>query len=347
MPAEQLDSALEKVVTLAAEAAPLLAKTHPRERAHALTVVADALEAASPELVEIAMRETGLTEVRLTGELRRTAVQLRLFAETVLTGDYLDARLDASDPNFVLGTRPDIRRFLSAVGPVINFAASNFPFAFSVPGGDTASALAAGCPVIVKVNAGHPELSRAVAEVMNTALRAAGMPDGCLQLIEGREAGVNLLKDGRVRAATFTGSIAVGRMLADIAAARPAPIPFFGELGSLNPVFLTQAAVAENAHSIATGFVNSVAGSAGQLCTKPGFVFAPVGHGFESKIASAVEPLAEHRMLNPRIAQSYVHGVSRYSPPRAFARWQKAEFASTAKDTAGHGQPSLQSHSTS
>ena len=306
MSTETLSPELEKIVARAASAAAPFAATLPPERAKALVAAADALEAAGPELVVIAMRETGLTEVRLSGEVKRTAVQLRLFAETIVNGDYLDVRIDEADSSFALGVRPDVRRFHIPVGPVLNFSASNFPFAFSVAGGDSAAALAAGCPLIVKAHSGHPELSVATARVIAKALSAAGMPDGVFQLISGQAEGIAVLKDPRIKAGSFTGSIFAGRLLADIAAARPAPILFFGELGSVNPVFLTQAAIDEDSHNIAIGYVTSVSGSAGQLCTKPGFVFAPEGHGLESEIQSAVAPITEHRLLNPRIAQSYV-----------------------------------------
>ncbi len=300
-----LSPELEAVVAAAAAAAPLFAATAPEDRARAIVAVADALEAAGPDLVAIAMRETGLTEVRLTGEVKRTAVQLRLFAEALTAGDYLDARIDYADPEFVLGPRPDIRRVLLPLGPVINFSASNFPFAFSVLGGDSASILAAGCPLIVKAHSGHPELSDATAAVAREALANAGMPDGVFHCIHGQQAGVDVLKDPRIKAGAFTGSIAVGRLLADIAAARPAPIPFFGELGSVNPVFITAAAIAERADDIAAGYLTSVSGSAGQLCTKPGFVFIPEGSELPAAILRAGSALPEHRLLGPRIAQSF------------------------------------------
>lgn len=300
-----LSPELEAVVAAAHRAAPAFAATTPEDRARALVTVADALEAAKADLVEIAMRETGLTEARLNGEVARTAVQLRLFSETVVDGGYLDARIDHADPEFVLGPRPDIRRTHIPLGPVINFSASNFPFAFSVLGGDSAAILAAGCPLIVKAHSGHPGLSDATAEVAREALAAAGMPDGVFHLIHGREAGVEVLKDPRIKAGSFTGSIHVGRLLADIAANRPAPIPFYGELGSVNPVFITAAAIAERADEIATGFLTSVSGSAGQLCTKPGFAFVPRGAGFDEAVARNRAEVPEHRLLDPRIASSY------------------------------------------
>ena len=296
---------LERIAQLAADVAPVWAATTPRDRATALVAAADALIDAQAELVATAMTETGLTEPRLVGELKRTAVQLRLFADVVVDGSYLDVRIDEADSEFALGVRPDLRRYRIPVGPVLNFAASNFPFAFSVAGGDTASALAAGCPVIVKAHSGHPQLSTETARVIIGALAAAGAPAGTLQVITGRASGVDMLGDPRIRAGSFTGSIRAGRLLADLAAARPAPIPFFGELGSVNPVFVTSAALSERAEEIAEGFATSVSSSAGQLCTKPGFLFLPAGHGLRDGLAARAAATSEHRLLYPGIAAGY------------------------------------------
>ena len=296
---------LERIAQLAADVAPVWAATTPRDRATALVAAADALIDAQAELVATAMTETGLTEPRLVGELKRTAVQLRLFADVVVDGSYLDVRIDEADSEFALGVRPDLRRYRIPVGPVLNFAASNFPFAFSVAGGDTASALAAGCPVIVKAHSGHPQLSTETARVIIGALAAAGAPAGTLQVITGRASGVDMLGDPRIRAGSFTGSIRAGRLLADLAAARPAPIPFFGELGSVNPAFVTAAALSERAEEITEGFATSVSSSAGQLCTKPGFLFLPAGHGLRDGLAARAAATSEHRLLYPGIAAGY------------------------------------------
>ncbi|MCD0443947.1 aldehyde dehydrogenase (NADP(+)) [Glycomyces sp. A-F 0318] len=297
---------LDAIARAARDAAHAIAAGTPASRAAALNAAADALTANADELVALAADETGLQDARLRGELRRTVVQLRLFADTVVDGAYLDARIDRPDPEFALGPRPDLRRVNEPVGPVLNFAAGNFPFAFSVAGGDTAAALAAGNPVIVKAHPGHPRLSERTAAVVAAALEGAGMPPGTLQLVTGQEAGTAMLRHPLVKAAAFTGSTRAGRLLADIAAARPAPIPFYGELGSVNPVFVTAAAVAERGSEIAAGLVMSVGGSAGQLCTKPGLVFLPEGHGLGDAVAAASAAVAEHRMLDPRIADGYL-----------------------------------------
>ncbi|SNY47836.1 aldehyde dehydrogenase (NADP(+)) [Paractinoplanes atraurantiacus] len=291
----------------------------PHERARALVAVADALDAAADELIPVAQAETGLAEGRLRGELKRTTVQLRLFASVAAAGEFLDVRIDDADPDFVLGPRPDLRRYRVPLGPVLNFAASNFPFAFSVLGGDTASALAAGCPVVVKAHPGHPKLSDRTAEIARAAIASTGLPADALTVIHGQEEGVAALRDPRITAAAFTGSVAGGRALARIAAEREHPIPFYGELGSINPVVVTPAALAERADQIAAGFATSVTSSAGQLCTKPGLLFVPTAEpasahaagssvgagGFAGLAAGAFEAAGPHRLLHPGIAEGY------------------------------------------
>ncbi|NMO52429.1 aldehyde dehydrogenase (NADP(+)) [Actinoplanes sp. TBRC 11911] len=288
---------LESIAALA----PAWGSAEPRRRGRALVAIADALDDAAGELVPQAQAETGLAEGRLCGELRRTTVQLRLFAEVAAAGAFLDVRLDPADPDFVLGPRPDLRRYLVPLGPVLNFAASNFPFAFSVAGGDTASALAAGCPVLVKAHPGHPKLSDMTADIMRGALVASGMPADVLGLIHGQDEGVEALRDDRIAAASFTGSLQAGQILARIAAERPRPIPFYGELGSLNPVVITEAAAAERASQIAAGYAASVTGSAGQLCTKPGLLFVP--GSFDPREAFA--GIGSQPLLHPGIVGGY------------------------------------------
>lgn len=293
------------VVARATAAFAVLPDLEPAVRAGALDAAAAALDTASDELVALAADETGLTTARLTGELRRTRVQLRLFAREVERGAYLDVRIDEADPEYALGVpRDDLRRMLWPLGPVLVFAASNFPFAFSVAGGDTAAALAAGCPVVVKAHPGHPRLSRRVAQVVADALEGAGLPAGTLQLIEGHDAGVAAVQHPGIRAASFTGSVRGGRALADLAAARPDPIPFYGELGSVNPVVVTAAGAAHGGEGLLQGFVTSVSGSAGQLCTKPGFLLVPDGTTLDA-VAPAAADVPEHRLLNPGLADGY------------------------------------------
>ncbi|HEX6336213.1 MAG TPA: aldehyde dehydrogenase (NADP(+)) [Jiangellaceae bacterium] len=275
-------------------------------RAGLLDDVAAALEAERAALVDIADRETRLGSTRLNGELTRTCFQLRLFGDVLREGSYVEATIDhpADTP---MGPRPDLRRMLVPVGPVAVFGASNFPLAFSVPGGDTASALAAGCPVVVKAHPSHPETSRRAFDAMRAVL-----PDGVLGLVEGYEAGAELVTHPAIQAVGFTGSTAGGRALFDLAVSRPDPIPFFGELGSLNPLIVTAGAAAERADEIAEGYVGSMTLGNGQFCTKPGLVFAPVGaDGLRSALADAMSKVSAGPMLSDSIRDAYQTEVTR------------------------------------
>jgi NADP-dependent aldehyde dehydrogenase len=304
-PPETGVSAVEGLVAAASAAGEEWAQTSRADRARVLTIVADRLDAAGDELVPIAMVETHLAEARLRGELRRTTFQLRLFAEALLDGSYLDARIDHADPEWPMGApRPDLRRILVPLGPVVVFAASNFPFAFSVAGGDTASALAAGCSVLLKVHPGHPRLSAATGWVLAEALADAGAPDGLFTLLYGDEAGRAALLAPQVKAGAFTGSIRGGRALFDLASSRPEPIPFFGELGSLNPVFVTRSAAETRAAKVIDGFIGSFTLGAGQFCTKPGVLLAPADSGLTSQLADSRLP-DPAPLLNERIADGY------------------------------------------
>lgn len=298
---------LERVLAAAAQAAGPLAALRPAERARLVRAAADALDAAAGELVPIAIEESSLPEGRLTGEVARSSGQLRLFADALEEGSYLEVILDSADPDAKPVPRPDLRRMLLPLGPVLVFAASNFPFAFSVPGGDTASALAAGCPVVLKAHPGHPRLSARTGEVLAEALRAAGAPEGTFAVIHGMDVGTSALTDRRIKAAAFTGSERGGRALLDIATSRDEPIPFYGELGSLNPVFVTPAAVAARGDAIAAGYVGSFTLGTGQFCTKPGLLFLPEGHGLEEKLVDAVRGTNAAGMLNDRIREGHAH----------------------------------------
>lgn len=300
-PAHEFDQILERAASTADRWAAL-----PRDvRARALEQVAEDLDAHADELVRLAQEETHLAEPRLRGELKRTTFQLRLFADVVAQGEYLDARIDYADADWPMGApRPDLRRMLEPLGPVVVFAASNFPFAFSVAGGDTAAALAAGCPVILKAHPGHPLLSKQTGEIVAAALEAAGAPVGVFAVIFGTDAGRVALTDPRVKAGSFTGSIAVGRALFDLAVSRPEPIPFYGELGSTNPVFVTEAASDARADEIAAEFVASMTLSAGQFCTKPGVLLVPEGSSIPDAIRAQVA-LSAAPLLNERIQKGY------------------------------------------
>ncbi|QHC64653.1 aldehyde dehydrogenase family protein [Rathayibacter festucae] len=261
-------------VAAAAAATPAVLASSRQERAGWLTRIAARLDEARDELVEVAEAETHLGVERLRGEVARTTAQLRLFADVLEEGSYLEASIDVAGTIGGDGSQ-EIRRFLRPLGPVAVFSASNFPFAFSVAGGDTASALAAGCPVLVKAHPGHPELSRRTAAVVDRALEEAGAPRGTFELVEGREAGLVLVAAPEVRAVAFTGSLPGATALMDAMSERAEPIPFFGELGSVNPVVITPGAAEERGSALAEALVASFTLGGGQFCTKPGVVFVP------------------------------------------------------------------------
>ncbi|WP_327694023.1 aldehyde dehydrogenase (NADP(+)) [Streptomyces sp. NBC_00459] len=281
-------------------------------RAAFLRSAAEQLEAAKEQLVEAADAETALGPVRLTGELARTCYQLRAFADIVDEGDYLDVVINHPDDT-ATPPIPDLRRYKIPLGVVAVYSASNFPFAFSVPGGDTASALAAGCPVVVKAHPDHPGLSELVAAVLRRAAALHDIPEGVVGLLHGFEAGVELVKHPLVAAAGFTGSVRGGRALFDAAAARPVPIPFHGELGSLNPVVITEAAANERAEAIGTGLAGSMTLGVGQFCVKPGLVLAPAGAAGDRLLKSltdAVSDTASGVLLDHRMRDNFVAGVA-------------------------------------
>lgn len=292
---------LETVLARAAVAAAPLADTSRQDRAAALHAVADTLDASSDELVALAQEESHLPQARLTGEVKRTTGQIRMFAGGLLEDSLLDVVIDTADPDAVPVPRPDLRRTQLPVGPVLVFAASNFPFAFSVAGGDTASALAAGCPVVVKAHPGHPRTSVRTAELVSAALTGAGLPEGSFALITGQDAGVQALRDPRIQAGGFTGSLVGGRALLDIANGREQPVPFFAEMGSLNPVFVTPGAVRARGEAVADGFLASFTMGVGQFCTKPGLLFVPRGSGLVDRLVEQVGEAPAGPMLMDRI----------------------------------------------
>ncbi|MGW4335941.1 aldehyde dehydrogenase (NADP(+)) [Rhodococcus koreensis] len=295
---------LDAVLASASEAFRSWSARNPAERAADLDAIADALEEAGPTLVPLAAQETALGTPRLTGELTRTAFQLRLLGQEIRSGGFLDATVDHADPSYPMGARPDIRRISRPLGPALVFAASNFPFAFSVAGGDSASALAAGCPVVLKTHSGHPGLSVEVGRIVTETLLGRGAPDGVFALIHGTEAGTSAITDPRIKVAAFTGSTEVGRILFDLAVSRPEPIPFFGELGSVNPVFVTEAAATKRGAEIVTGFAGSFTLGSGQFCTKPGVLCVPAGSSIVDDLPAAV-PTTSLPMLNDRIRTGY------------------------------------------
>lgn len=286
-------------------------------RADLLERIADAIEARAADLTEIAMQESGLPEARLVGERGRTTGQLRYFAALIRGTEHLDLRHDAALPDRQPLPRPELRMMQRPIGPVAVFGASNFPLAFSVAGGDTASALAAGCPVVVKGHPAHPGTSEIVAEAISGAVAAAGLPGGVFSMIhgDGIEVGTALVQHPLIRAVGFTGSLRGGRALFDLCATRPEPIPFFGELGSINPVFLLPSALQARGQALGEGWATSLTMGAGQFCTNPGVVILPAGsEGADAFIAAATAALqaaAPQTMLTDGIAHAYRDGAAR------------------------------------
>ncbi|MFE2046531.1 aldehyde dehydrogenase (NADP(+)) [Streptomyces sp. NPDC059477] len=284
---------VDPIVQEAADAARGLASAGLPRRAELLTALADELDRATDSLSRLAHEESHLPLARLQGEIGRTSGQLRLFARVLAEGSYLDATIDTETV--------DTRSLRIPLGPVVVFAASNFPFAFSVLGGDTASALAAGCPVIVKAHEGHPRTSRATAALVHAVLERLDWPAGTFALVEGREAGIAALRDARVAAGAFTGSEAGGLALQAIAQGRPVPIPFYAEMGSLNPVIVSPGAAEARTAEIATGFTVSMTLGSGQFCTKPGIVWVPEGHRLAEPIRTALREAVPGRLLTDSI----------------------------------------------
>ncbi|MFE7845699.1 aldehyde dehydrogenase (NADP(+)) [Microbacterium sp. NPDC057407] len=305
--AETDDAAVDGIVRAAASAFEIFRSSDRAWRAGLLDALADALEAQRDDLVAIADRETGLGVPRLTGEVGRSAFQLRLFAEAVREGGYLEAAIDHAGET-PIGPGPDIRRILVPIGPVGVFGSSNFPFAFSVAGGDVASALAAGNPVVIKAHGSHPETSAATFAALDRAARAHGAPDGTLGIVYGLDAGRALVSAPELRAVGFTGSLSGGRALLRLIEQRDDPIPFYGELSSLNPLIVTPDAAAARADAIAEGLFGSFTLGSGQFCTKPGFAFVPLGPAGDALVAGLVdraEAAPAGVLLNERIAESF------------------------------------------
>jgi alpha-ketoglutaric semialdehyde dehydrogenase len=313
-PASDVDERqLEDAVDAAELAAPTLGRDRDT-RARLLDAIADGLDAATDTLVAYADRETALGEPRLRGEVARTSGQLRRFAAVVRDGRYLDVVLDAADPS-TTPPRPDLRRWQVPLGPVAVFGASNFPFAFSVAGGDTASALAAGCPVVAKAHPAHPGTSELVARVVADAVWSAGLPAGTFSLVHGADPSVGhaLVTEPRIRAVGFTGSTRGGRALFDAAAARETPIPVYAEMGSTNPFVVLPDAIATAGDDIAQALAGSLLQGAGQFCTKPGAVVVPPGDDgdrFVAALAAAVEDGSPHELLTPGISLAFAEGVA-------------------------------------
>ncbi len=339
---------VERAAQLAAAAALDYGRRSGAEKGAFLRAIAANLEAAAPALVERAASETALPPARLQGEAARTCNQLRLFAELVEKGSWVDARLDRAQERASGPRKPDLRSLLRPVGPVAVFGSSNFPLAFSVAGGDTASALAAGNPVVVKAHPAHPGTSELAGQAIVSAARDCGLPEGVFSLLfdAGIDVGVALVQHPLIRAVGFTGSLAAGRRLMDLAAARPEPIPVFAEMSSVNPVFILPRALQSRSGAIASGLHASVTLGAGQFCTKPGLVMLDHGaEAFVAELAALMQQPAAFTLLTPGIARGYQTGareraahpaVRALTPPAAAGVTAPALFQTDAAGFLAH-----------
>ena len=326
---------VDQAAQLAAEASPTLAAASGALKGALLRDIAARLDALQQTLAERAHLETALPMPRLLGEVTRTTTQLRLFASLVEEGSWVDARLDTPLPDRKPLPRPSLRSMLRPIGPVVVFGPSNFPLAFSVAGGDTASALAAGCPVIVKAHAAHPGTSELVAEAMQQAVAASGLPKGVFSLLfdSGIEVGTALVRHSLVQAVAFTGSLGAGRALMDMAAARSCPIPCFAEMASTNPIFLLPGALRGGPEALAQSLFNSFTLGAGQMCTKPGIVLVPEqqeAKRFQSKLIELVKQSTPFTLLTAGISRAY----SQAADARASQAARVAQAPATPADPA-------------
>jgi alpha-ketoglutaric semialdehyde dehydrogenase len=287
-----------------------------KERARFLYEIADQIESLGDALTQRAMQETGLPEARIKGETARTTGQLRLFASLAEEGSWVQARIDTAIPDRQPLPKPDVRSMLRPLGPVVVFAASNFPLAFSTAGGDTASALAAGCPVIVKAHSSHPGTAEFIAQAVRGAAERTGMPDGVFSLLfgGGRTVGSALVSHPAVKAVGFTGSTAGGTALMKLASERPEPIPVYAEMGSVNPVVMLPRALEANTDDIASGLHVSATMGVGQFCTNPGIVLverSETGDQFVQAFTEKMRETADQVMLNASIREAYAEGVAK------------------------------------
>jgi alpha-ketoglutaric semialdehyde dehydrogenase len=283
-------------------------------RAQLLRAIAAGIEQLGDALVECVQRETALPAARITGERARTCMQLRLFADLAERNEWIDERIDAADPGRT-PPRPTVRSCLRPLGPVAIFAASNFPLAFSVAGGDTAAALAAGCTVVLKAHPAHPDTSQLIAQVIHAAVAQCGLPQGVFSLVSDTDhgSGVSLVQHAAIKAGAFTGSLQGGTALWRAAQQRDEPIPFFAEMGSINPVFILPQVLREKGEALATGLHASMTLGVGQFCTQPGVIFLvddDAGRAFAARLRALVEATAPGVMLSSTISGSYARAVA-------------------------------------
>src|ERR1700759_4677503 len=305
---EDVDAALK----LAEQAFNIYRFADKKTKAEFLRSIAEEINAIGSELIERAMAESGLPQARLEGERGRTTGQLNLFADLVEEGSWVEAVIDKALPERKPAPRPDIRKMLIPVGPAVVFGASNFPLAFSVAGGDTASALAAGCPVIVKAHPAHPGTSALVAEAIMKAAKRNDLPEGVFSMLfdDGYAVGEALVKHPKTKIVTFTGSFKGGMALLKLAQQRESPIPVFAEMGSINPVILLPDALENRYAEIAEQYAASITLGTGQFCTNPGLLIAMKSGSlekFKRALGEAIAKISSSTMLTPGICKNYAH----------------------------------------
>jgi alpha-ketoglutaric semialdehyde dehydrogenase len=310
--AEHSQSDVTQVIQKAENVAHELAKLSPAEHAKLLRTIGVHIETARDQLVATACAETALAEGRIGGEITRTTVQFNRFAELVETGEHLKVVIDKANPDYSPAPRPDIRKMNQPLGVVAIFAASNFPLAFSVAGGDAASAIAAGNAVVAKAHPSHPNTCAIIEKCVKGALKECGISENAFSIVQGVNPQIThwLALDPLVQAIGFTGSETVGRILVDLAASREVPIPVFAEMGSLNPLFITSTAITERSEALAKGLVDSALMGSGQFCTKPGLVFVPDDAQFMSTIKSYLSTMAVAPLLSKSIADRYSNAIA-------------------------------------
>ncbi len=311
---EATGAEIELAIKKADSAFGVYGKKAGREKAFFLEAISEEIVSLGDQLIKRCSMETGLPEGRLVGERGRTVGQLKLFADLLREGSWVDARIDAGDPSRKPGPKPDIRSMLKPLGPVGVFGASNFPFAFSVAGGDTASALAAGCPVVFKAHPAHPGTCEMVGAAIVKAVQKSGMPDGTFSMLHGRSArvGMGIVVHPLIKAIGFTGSFRGGKAIYDAAVRRPEPIPVYAEMGSSNPVFVLPHALQERGREIAKGLTASVTLGIGQFCTNPGLVFyrsSDEAKTFQEAAAAEFGRVTAGPMLTESINAAYKRGI--------------------------------------
>lgn len=321
---EEIDKAMAK----AAEAFEIYRALDGQQIATFLNTLADEIEALGDQLLEAGNRESGLGIPRMTGERGRTCGQIRAFAAIAAEGQWTQPSIDTAIPDRQPIHKPDVRRMLRPIGPVVVFGASNFPFAFGTLGGDTVSALAGGNPVVVKGHPSHPETSEIFAQAVDVAAAKTNMPKGLFSLLQGvgNDLGGNLVKHPRARAVGFTGSFGGGKALMDIAAARSNPIPVYAEMGSINPVFIGKSALEKNLDALVDGLSGSVCLGVGQFCTNPGLIVTLRNDDLASKIAMQLDAATRGVMLNAGIASAYAIGLERLSKNKDVSWLNKTEL---------------------